>query len=267
MRKLLLILLLGFTFTSTAQVMLPAYQGVFSRKILSPGSASNGLDFDGIDDYVLLPKPTLNNMTIEYWVNTSESSLNGSQWYSGSGIVDAEVGGGTTDFGTSLLNGKLAFGVGQPDVTIQSITSINTGVWHHVAATWNGSTGEMKIYINGLLEVTGTGATGTRTAPSNIRIGSLQTGIQYFKGKMDDVRIWNTTRTQAQIQANMNIELLGTESSLVAYYQFNQGIAAGNNSAISTVTDKTVNGFNGTITNFAKSGATSNFVLGKVISN
>ena len=67
-------------------------------------------------------------MTIEYWVKTTQTSLTGSQWYNGSGIVDAEVAGGTSDFGTSLLNGKLAFGIGNPDITLQSTTSINTGV-------------------------------------------------------------------------------------------------------------------------------------------
>ena len=65
------------------------------------------------------------------------------------------------------LNGKLAFGIGNPDVTIQSTTSINTGTWYHVAATWNGTTGEMKLYINGVLESTGSGATGTRTTRVN----------------------------------------------------------------------------------------------------
>jgi hypothetical protein len=51
---------------------------------------------------------------------------------------------------------------------------------------------------------------------------------------------------------------------LVAYYPFNQGIAAGDNTSITTVTDKTANALNGTLTNFAKTGATSNFVEGKV---
>jgi len=65
----------------------------------------------------------------------------------------------------------------------------------------------------------------------------------------------------------MNTELLGTETGLVAYYPFNQGIAGGNNTAITTVTDKTANALNGTLTNFSLSGATSNFVVGKVQSS
>jgi hypothetical protein len=81
---------------------------------------------------------------------------------------------------------------------------------------------------------------------------------------MDEVRIWNVARTQSEIQSNMNTELTGTESGLVAYYPFNQGIAAGNNTAISNVIDKTPNARNGVLNNFAKTDTTSNFVLGKV---
>lgn len=221
----------------------------------------NGLNTDGSNDYVSLPKPTLNNMTIEYWVKTTQSSLTGSQWYNGNGIVDAEVGGSTSDFGTALLNGKLAFGIGNPDVTIQSTTSINTGTWYHVAATWNGSTGEMKLYINGVLEATGSGATGTRTAPPNIRIGSIQTGIQYFNGTVDEVRIWNVVRTQSEIQSNMYNEV-STSSSLSSYYKFNQGTSNGTNTGLTSLTDASGNSNTGTLYNFALTGTTSNWTDG-----
>jgi len=54
------------------------------------------------------------------------------------------------------------------------------------------------------------------------------------------------------------------ETGLKAYYTFNQGVAAGNNTAITTVTDKTANALTGTLNNFTKTGTSSNFVLGKV---
>lgn len=221
----------------------------------------NGLNMDGTNDYVALPKPTLNNFTIEYWVKTTMTSLTGSQWYNGNGIVDAEVGGSTSDFGTSLLNGKIAFGIGNPDVTIQSTTSVNNGVWYHVAATWDGTTGAMKLYINGVLEATGSGATGTRSAPPGIRIGSIQTAIQYFAGSIDEVRIWNSVRTQSDIQSNMNAEI-STNSALVEYYKFNQGTANSTNTGITTLTDASGNSNSGTLYNFALTGSTSNWTDG-----
>jgi hypothetical protein len=220
-----------------------------------------GLNMDGANDYVSIPKPALNSFTIEYWVKTSMTSLTGSQWYNGNGIVDAEVGGSTSDFGTSLLNGKLAFGVGNPDVTIQSTTTINNGTWYHVAATWDGTTGTMKLYINGVQEATTSGATGTRSAPPGIRIGSIQTAIQYFSGSIDELRIWNSVRTQAEIQANMNSEIT-TSSPLIEYYKFNQGTANGTNTGVTSLTDASGNSNTGTLYNFALTGTTSNWADG-----
>ena len=228
---------------------------------LSEAIYGGSLNLDGSNDYVNIPKPTLNSFTIEYWVKTTQASPSGTQWYQGNGIVDAEVGGSTSDFGTVLLNNKLAFGVGNPDITIQSTTSINTGNWIHVAATWDGTTGAMKLYINGVLEASTIGATGTRSAPPSIRIGAIQTGINYFNGTIDELRIWNSVRSQSDIQSNMNSEI-GTSSSLVEYYRFNQGNLNGTNTSITSLTDISGSNNTGTLYNFGLTGTTSNWTNG-----
>ena len=61
-------------------------------------------------------------------------------------------------------------------------------------------------------------------------------------GNLDEVRIWNTVRTQAEIQANMNTELTGSEINLVAYYNFNAGQGT-------SLPDLTTNNNSGTLTN------------------
>jgi hypothetical protein len=223
----------------------------------------NALSFDGVNDFVDLPMPLLNSFTLEYWVKTSQASPTGPNWWDGNGIVDAEVPALTTDFGTVLLNNKLAFGVGQPDVTIFSTTNLNTGNWTHVAATWDGSSGAMKLYINGALEASGTSGTAARIAPPKIRIGSILNPQNYFNGSIDELRIWNVVRTQAQIEANYANEL-SAQPGLVELYHFNQGVADGNNSspAISTLTDNSGNNKNATLSNFALTGSTSNWVAG-----
>ena len=68
----------------------------------------------------------------------------------------------------------------------------------------------------------------------------------YFNGQMDDVRFWNVARTGAQIQANMNSELVSNEPGLVAYYKFNS-------SSGTTVTDSAGSDNNGTLTNMTNS--------------
>jgi hypothetical protein len=44
-----------------------------------------------------------------------------------------------------------------------------------------------------------------------------------FLGLIDEVRVWNTARTQAQIQANMNRTLTGNEPGLVGYWRLDDG--------------------------------------------
>jgi hypothetical protein len=76
---------------------------------------------------------------------------------------------------------------------------------------------------------------------------------------MDEVRIWNTARTQTEIQNNMNGEIDPSASGLALYYTFNQGIAGGTNTGLTTVVDQAGTN-NGTLTNFSLSGSTSNFL-------
>jgi hypothetical protein len=62
----------------------------------------------------------------------------------------------------------------------------------------------------------------------------------------------------------MNNEFCATPSSLKAYYKFNQGTAGGTNTAVTSATDDAGSN-NGTLTNFALTGTTSNWVTGKSI--
>jgi hypothetical protein len=243
----------------SAQVMLPAYQGVFNRKISSTGVTSNGLDFDGVDDYVTVPSGVYFNgdFTIEAWVYPKSYS----NW------------GRIIDFGNGPGNNIvfLAFSTGTsgyPNFRIensqfQSSVQLPLNKWSHVSATLSGTSAV--IYVDGV-----NAGSANLVAPPNVTRTNNLIGFSNWTADdksnviLDDLRIWNVARTQAQIQANMNTELLGTETGLKAYYTFNQGIPAGNNIAINTVIDKSANATNGTLTNFAKNGTTSNFVLGKV---
>ena len=131
--------------------------------------------FDGVSSYVQVPVSVANDFSIAYWVKTTATGASG-QWWAGKGIVDGEVPGAAADFGTSLVVNKAAFGVGNPDTTIASGSAINDGQWHHVAVTRNNTSGAMKLYVDGALQATATGPTGTRSAPTSLRIGSLKAG-------------------------------------------------------------------------------------------
>ncbi len=163
------------------------------------------ISFDGTSGYTQIPLSVSNDFTFAFWVKTTDTG-GGSQWWGGKGLLDGEMAGGGSDFGTSLVGAKAAFGVGNPDTTILSTTSINDGNWHHVAATRNATSGEIKLFIDGTLENSlVTTATGVRT-PTNLRIGSLRSAVAagYLAGTVDDARIYNYVLNPVEIAALLN---------------------------------------------------------------
>ena len=89
------------------------------------------------------------------------------------------------------------------------------------------------------------------THSSSLAVGYFPSYAQYFDGQIDEVRIWDDARTQAEIKNNMYNELSGSESNLVAYYNMNE--ASG-----TTLNDLTSNLNDGTATNMANDDWVSN---------
>jgi hypothetical protein len=143
------------------------------------------------------------DFTVAMWVKTTDNGgWSGAQWWNGKGLVDGEVGGGGADWGTALVDGKFAVGIGSAsaDTTFASSVNINDGAWHHVAATRNNTSGAVAIYVDGVLSGGGTGVTGSRTLPPSLRIGSLQTGNNFLNGTLDDVRLYPRILSASEIQ-------------------------------------------------------------------
>lgn len=212
-------------------------------------SAQTGraLSFDGTDDYVALPVGLSGSYTKEVWINPAAFT----------GFPNILSGTGTAVF---LNAGRLAAGHSTGGFSqIVDPATLVAGTWYHVAVTYNAGTGDMQLYKNGVLIQTATSVP-TYTEPI-LEIGRYS-GANNFNGMIDEVRLWNTVRTGAEISGNMNCELTGDEPGLLACYNFNQGTAGGANAGITTLND-TKDGCtaaNGTLNNFALTGATSNWV-------
>src|SRR5690606_22959319 len=89
--------------------------------------------------------------------------------------------------------------------------------WYHIAITYTATT--TRVYINGEFA----GSLSSRIAPTvtgkDLKIGSSEiSNLEYFKGELDEIRIWNTARTAEQIQGDMNQAISPTDPNLVAYY-------------------------------------------------
>ena len=161
--------------------------------------------FDGTSSYVLIPRIISNHFTMALWVKTTATGGTG-QWWAGKGLIDGEVGGTTDDFGLSLLGNKATFGVGNPDTTIASTSAINDGAWHHVAATRDAVTGQMLLYVDGVLQASTVGPAGTKAAPTSLRVGSIQTGASggFLAGAIDDVQLFARVFSATEIPQLMN---------------------------------------------------------------
>ncbi len=154
------------------------------------GRNGQGLSLNGSTQYAQIPLSISESFTIAMWIKTTSTGGTGG-WWEGKGLVDAERPNSVADFGTVVRGNKFGFGVGSPDTTISSTTVINNNAWHHCVATRDNYTGQMKVYVDGVLQATANGPIGPRTSPTNLSIGRINTGINYTTGTIDEIKLFN----------------------------------------------------------------------------
>jgi hypothetical protein len=163
------------------------------------GSPHRIVSFNGTTGYAQIPRLIgQTNFSIVFWVRTTTAGGT-PNWYNGKGLVDGEVGGVQNDFGVALVGAKVGFGIGNADVTLTSLKSINDNLWHQVVVTRDSGSGAMRIYIDGALDNSMTGPIGPRTTPTSLRLGSLQTGINFLAGSMSDVAMYQQVLSSNQV--------------------------------------------------------------------
>jgi predicted alpha-1,6-mannanase (GH76 family) len=154
------------------------------------GRFNGCLVFNGANSSVQITNPVDNDFSLAFWVKTSQTAGTG-QWYNGAGLVDGDAPFSNNDFGTALVGGKFGFGVGNPDTTIVSTTSINDGGWHHCVATRQQATGILSVYVDGSLQATGTGNRNTLNASACLLFGAIASGGGYFNGSLDEIKTFS----------------------------------------------------------------------------
>jgi hypothetical protein len=204
--------------------------GAYELQNSSVASTGYSLSFNGVDGYVQVPGTNALNLfplTITAWLKTTNqaanselgivnkyfaASFNGYNLYLVAGHVRAWY---MASFASNVFGG--GFGLdGGP---------VADGLWHHVAFAVDATGG--KLYVDGSLKqsLPWTGTPGATTSSEPLRIG-LYPGVvgssNYFQGLLDEVQLWNTALSQAEIQAGAYLPLTGTESGLAAYYRFDE---------------------------------------------
>jgi predicted alpha-1,6-mannanase (GH76 family) len=198
------------------------------------GKVNGCLTFNGVSSSVQVTNKLGNDFSIAMWVKTTQTAGT-PQWYNGVGLVDGDMPFNSNDFGTALVGGKFAFGIGNPDVTIQSTSSINDGDWHLCVATREQSSGAIKVYVDGLLQAIGTGTKNTLSASTRLLFGAISSGGHYFSGSLDEVKLFTRALDAGEVAALYNSRMIlpsTTPSNVVAVagparIQLSWGDAAG----------------------------------------
>lgn len=238
MRHLLPILFFT-TISSYAQT-----DNVGSGRALSFNGVNQYVDLGNIYDNINLP------ITVSAWIKLDGSSgafpilttqdntdlYNGFWFFVSSSNLMFEIGDGLGSNNPAFRRGKIA------SVDIQA------GLWYHVCAVMR-STMDTDLYVNGINvggEISGeSNSPMSSNYPADVaKIGyHLSNGVNYwFKGMIDDLRLYNVALTQNQIRTTMCKKVSGSETGLIGNWNFNE--TSGN-----TVIDKSPNGFNGTLIN------------------
>jgi hypothetical protein len=97
--------------------------------------------------------------------------------------------------------------VNGPLINHQSLTVRALNTWYHVAAVYNAENKTISMVINGKLDdgvLNGTVPAPMVDSGANAYIGTRQGGVGYFRGQIDDVRVYNRALSLAEIQSCMN---------------------------------------------------------------
>ena len=218
----------------------------------------NALDFDGIDDNISF-KNYYNldsEFSLEIWIKSQETNNNIQTILS-----KREASTQTDGYDIRLVNNFISFNWNNGQSLTSSYPIINNR-WHHIAVTFGG--GIYTLYIDGVEVGSIAGATPLTNA-SDCIVGAMDQAISppfkplyYFKGGMDELRVWNVTLTASQIQKMMNQEIESdngdikgsvapvlinglTWSNLDGYYQMNQNTDITNGNLVS-ISNSSING-------------------------
>ena len=223
----------NFTVTTTGPCTPATASGTLTVWLTPPATDDRqALNFDqgdGDNDYVYVPDDTLNNTLDLAGTGTLEAWIYPKSFEPGAGIVYK----GTTEncygfgFGDTVAEEQnIKFSV-YSSGTEYSLTAtaktLEANQWVHIACVWNtGATDKMIIYINGIAQATSPNVAAARANDEQLRFGMQAFASAYYQGVIEEVRVWNIARTEADIRAAMCQKLDGSEAGLVGYWRLDE---------------------------------------------
>jgi len=171
---------------------------------------TGSVSLDGFDDYLDAANPDpLHIATGDYsffaWVNTTNPDLETIIADRNTGVREAgfflRVGNSSGD-GELFLH--LEAGVERKQYATVS-ADLHDGAWHHVGFTWENATDTLRVYVDGT-QITDIAklvdhplAGDSIGSTNNLEIGRRPNNAQHFQGSIDDVRIYRSVLSAAEI--------------------------------------------------------------------
>ncbi|MCF8261569.1 MAG: T9SS type A sorting domain-containing protein [Melioribacteraceae bacterium] len=177
---------------------------------------AKAVNFDGDGDYVSVEY----NSSLDFSTGTVEFWMKAQAGHNQTHTLVA-MREGTTRFHIVVQQDLNVLGLWNGLNYNSTTASITADTWTHIAYVFGASTTE--IYVNGssigtLPNTINTGVTGRK-----LYFGQNGDNGEYFKGAIDEIRIWNDERTSQEILDNYQAELNGSQPNLIAYYRMNEG--------------------------------------------
>jgi len=183
------------------------------------GKFGGALAFNGTTSWVTVPHITnspldlTNGMTVEAWVNPAAAA----GW--NTAVMKERAGGfsyalysndgSPSPDGFNLAAGYVHLTTQALDQAVRSLVAPPLNTWTHLAVTYDGTT--ERLFVNGTEVSTHSGLSGNMIVANGVlRIGGNNTapGGEFFRGLIDEVRVYNRARTGAQITADMNTPII-----------------------------------------------------------
>ncbi|MGL4632436.1 MAG: 3-coathanger stack domain-containing protein [Leadbetterella sp.] len=215
-------------------------------------------------NYISWPLPSLStpmniafDFTIEFWLRVRPQDIlaeiddsNNQSWVYGNILIDRENAGAPVggSYGMSVAKKQgqapnkriIAYGISNfartQALTIHGSMNIADSAWHHIALTRNSTTGRIAIYVDGVLDNSGIGPTGsvaydptvTSQFPASdpfVIVGVEKVlsgiGVPSFKGWIDEMRFSKIERYTSNFTSPTSP--LVTDIHTVGLFKFNEG--------------------------------------------
>ncbi|MNU80304.1 Laminin G domain protein [compost metagenome] len=200
--------------------------------------SKNALEFDGNDDFLQMSAPMNLGMishTVEAWIKIPVVGTGGLTAGERVGVLIGNFNSAAHLNYEFTASGQARVYSNNAEVNANGPKDLRDGLWHHVAFVKDKVANQIRIYVDGNIELTTNSVGSDLNTIVPFRIGGdnrAADGGYNFHGQMDEIRIWSVAKTETEIREQMCKTLTGTEASLEVLYHLDE--AAGTTLADAT---------------------------------